>query len=390
MVLDRAERVLGTKEEYHVKLSQVTDISAQEGIRLEVELLEEGMSEIEVTLYPLHIGRPEFFPSTRAKAAVWGKGNHRVDILFGQFDFRQMVRAFLKYLDSISVKLVEGVPIMLKGVEAAVMGDFIVQASVTSRAGKAEEWVEYPLLLSNRSFERKVVNIQQSLYGRECLPAEYEPYIILNAGESREYVVKIQVTGDILPGGLEESTFLFVPEGDGILAKKILLRTAREKKHPYLFLKEEQWNRRREVLFSDETLYRAFCREYVEEAEKWEVPEASEKEDYVYPGYSQNGLFKAAAAWKITGKEEYRQKAMQFFRGFLDERKGYLSTRKSYFVFVESEKEYARGDFKVCRAQSAGWVQEAEFFIRLAMCYDLLYEYFTVKQHREMEKCLRN
>ena len=376
--------------EHRFTLSEVTDISAQEGIRLEVELLEEGISELEVTLYPLNIARPEFFPSVEGRVAVAGRGLRYVDIPFEQFRFRQMTRAFLNYLDGISVRLLQGPPIILKGIEADAMGDFIVQAPQTSKAGDAGEWVEYPLKLSNRSDRAVLVNVRQSLYGKECLPAAYSPYVTLDAHTESEYTVKVKVTEDIPAGGLEKSSFLFVPEGDGGRARKIRFQTSRRRQHPYLFLTRKQWEKRKEALLADGKLYKAFCAEYVEAAENWQVPEASDRAEYVYPSYSQNGLFKTAVAWKITGNETYLGKVLRYFDGLLDEEKGYLATRKSYFEFVESREEYARGDFKVRHAQSAGWVQEAEFFNKAAMTYDLLYDHFTPWQHKRIEECFEN
>ncbi len=62
LLQDISETLTAASPEYRAVLPEVTDISGQEGIRLEVDLLEEGLSELEVTLYPLRIARPEFSP----------------------------------------------------------------------------------------------------------------------------------------------------------------------------------------------------------------------------------------------------------------------------------------------------------------------------------------
>ena len=375
---------------HHVLLPRVTDISAREAIRLELELTEEGIAEVEVTLCPLRIARPEFFPEIKGSAAVAGKGAHTLDIPFAHFAFRQMTGAFLNYLDSFSVRLQAGAPVLLKSVSAVSPGILGVRAEIGSKAGEAGEQIKYQLLLTNRSGREIIVNIRQSLYGKECLSVEYTPYVILGPHESREYMVNVGMTGDIPPGGLEKSTFLFVPEGDAAQTKQIVLQTVRKREHPYLFLKEEQWKRRKAALAVDEKLCRAFYGKYVETADAWEVPETAETRDHVYPAYSQNDLFRTAVAWKITGKKIYLQKVLEYLTRLTDTREGYLATRQSYFTFIGSREEYARGDFKVCRAQSAGWVQEAEFFNRVAMTYDLVYEHCSPKIHLQMEECLRN
>ena len=390
IILDSISKKLTAKiPEYRAVLPKVTDISKQEEIRLEIELLEDRISEFEITLYPLQIARPEFFPSIKGRVTVAGKGRRSVAVPFEQFAFRQMVRAFLKYLDGISVKLLTGGPVILKKITADTVGSLDVQVENSSKTGETKEWVEYPIVLVNKSEKQIVVNICQSLYGKECLPTKYLPYTVLEPYESKEYSVKVEVTEDIPAGGLEKSTFLFIPDGNSAEAKKVILQTSKKMTHPYLFLKEEQWQKRKAAFAKDNELYKVFCRTYVEPANNWEVPKPSENEEFVYPAYVQNMLFHTAVAWKITENRKYFEKAMQFFEGLLDTERGYLATRKSYFSFIESREEYTRGDFKVCRAQSAGWVQEAEFFNKVAMSYDILYDQFSFQQHKQIEKCFR-
>lgn len=376
--------------EYRAVLPEVTDISKQDEIRLEVELSGDGISELEITLSPLRIARPEFFPGVSGRVAVTGKGRRIIAVPFEQFAFRQMVRAFLNYMDGISVRLLRGGPVVIKSIAADTAGSLAVEAERTSRAGETGEWVDYPVLLTNKSDGRRLVNVCQSLYGKESLPTEFESCIILEPHETKPYEVRVRVTEDIPPGGSEKSTFLFVPDGDSTETKRITFQTAKRRRHPYLFLKEEQWRARRDAIMADSGLCEVFRKVYGETAEGWQVPGASDSVDYVYPGYEQNALFKTAVAWKITGDRRYLEKAMRFFEGFLDVEKGYLATQKSYFDFIGSREEYARGDFKVRRAQSAGWVQEAEFFNKLAMSYDLFYDAFSEEQHRQMELCLGN
>lgn len=375
---------------YREVLLEVTDISEQDEIRLDVELCSDDVTELEVTLYPLRIARPEFFTEIRGRIALAGKGRQTAVIPLEQFAFRQMVRAFLNYLDSVSVKLQKGGPVVLRRVTAGTRGSLAVRVEEASLMGTAGEWLDYTVLLDNPSDRRRVVNVCRSLYGKECLPAEYEPYTIIAPRETKQYHIRIQMMEDIPAGGYEKSTVLFVPDGDSTEAKRVVLWSAKRRRHPCLFLREEQWQARQAAFASDRELFAAFCKAYEDTAMAWEVPEASGSVDYVYPAYEQNALFQTAVAWKITGNEVYLKKAMRFFEGFLDAKKGYLATEKSYFAFIESKEEYARGDFKVCRAQSAGWVQEAEFFNRLAMSYDILYEQFSDGQHRQMEQCLRN
>ncbi|MCM1231982.1 MAG: heparinase II/III-family protein [Ruminococcus flavefaciens] len=376
--------------EYRMILPQVSDVLQEECVRLEIDVQGVEPVEIEITLYPLAIARPEFFPCIKGCVTVSGKGAHRVEVPFEQFEFRQMTRAFLSYLDAVSVKVLRGGKVLLKSVEIDTLGDFEVRVERCSKAANTGEWVSYPVTLHSKLPGTRGVNIRQSTYGKECLPTAYEKFVTLEGDSRKECVLKVKMTEDLPAGGLEKSEFIFVPDGDGSQLKKACFYTSKVRNHPYLVLRESEWSKRRNAIFTDNKLQDAFYKEYEKTAIEWVVPEVSTEEDFVYPAYSQNDLFKTAVAWKITGKSEYRQKAMQYLTGILDETNGYMKTRRSYFVFIEDRKEYVRGDFKVHRAQNAGWVQEAEFFNKVAMSYDLLYDFFTPEQRQRTEDCLRN
>ncbi|MDE7060232.1 MAG: hypothetical protein K2O71_01380, partial [Lachnospiraceae bacterium] len=256
-------------EEYRIAFPAVADFSGQEGIRLYVELLSEGMAELEVVLIPLSIARPEFFPAVAGNIFVAGIGGHTLELPFEQFDFPQMVRAFLNYVDGVLVRLKQGVSVQLKRVEADIMGDFFVRASYSAGAGDEKEWVEYPVFVENRAARKRFVNIRQCRYGKECLVVKYEPYLLLEAGECKEYVVRILIAGDLPAGGLEKSHFLFVPDGEAKKARTLVFSTVRRREHPYLLLNRKQWKARREAILSDKILFAAFEEKYLQRAKEW-------------------------------------------------------------------------------------------------------------------------
>ena len=194
IVLSRNYYQLNREEEYRVALEKVTDVSEKEGICLELELYGEDVTELEVTLFPLHIARPEFFPEIRGRVAVAGKGTRRVDIPFEQFEFRQTVRAFLNYLDGISVRVLRGGPVLVNEISACDMGDFQVRVLRDSLTGESGSRLEYTFLLSNQGEDRRLVNVSRILYGRECLPAEYDRFVELAGAETRAYKVTLGMT----------------------------------------------------------------------------------------------------------------------------------------------------------------------------------------------------
>ena len=60
------------------------------------------------------------------------------------------MRAFLNYLDGISVRVLRGGPVLVKEISACDMGDFQVRVLRDSLTGESGSRLEYTFLLSNQ------------------------------------------------------------------------------------------------------------------------------------------------------------------------------------------------------------------------------------------------
>lgn len=383
------------------------DLCSYDGIAL--TLRREGTRELwlEAALVPLPIGRPEFIDRTSARILV-PPGETRAEILFSQFDYRRLTGAHLKYISSVEIMVLAGEigeesgeengeengeeTVAVENIVLCRSGDFHVTAEVYSLAGEAGERLGYRLWAENEKDSPCYVTVGTEVYGRETVPYEYPDHLVLAPGERRLVEVSAIVPEELAEGGWEEKVLEWIPDGDGSRKVRLSLYTARVLPHPRLLHTEDKWDRLKAVIGQRKELQKLLTETYVSQAEAWQVPEPYSGKEYVYESPSQDPFLKTAIAWKLTGEKRFERKILRYLEGFLDEERGYLATEYSYFCFIESKEEYAKGDFKVRRACSAGWVQEGEFMTKIAVVYDLLYDSsaITAAMHEKMERCMRN
>lgn len=375
------------------------DCREYEAIAFDVFLPYDMNIEFEVDFLPLKIARPEFFPKTSAKASVCGEGWHHVEIAFSQFDFNQMVSAFLKYVSSIQLHCCSSdntynnaEELAIKNICLKKIGNFHMYSDLLSKAGIPLVPVNYNIVLDNETDDMMKVRLYQEKYGRETISLSYPEIVMLPPFSKKHIEIEAVIPQNIPAGGYEMSILRGVPNGDASKSQEIKLITSHKTTHPFLLHTDKGWQRVIDKIDSRDKDRKVFEEDYIKIAEEWEIPLPAQQVSYVYPAYSQNQLRNTVIAWKLTGNEEYAMKCVNYLKGLLDESKGYMTTEYSYFQFIESYDEYAKGDHKVRRACNAGWVQEAEFFIQITIAYDLLFHsgYLDDRVHKGMELMLRN
>lgn len=374
------------------------DVRRYEALSLDIEEAGPSGLWLEVILKPLHIGRPEFLDETSASVLLPPADGSHIEVPFSQFNCRHMADAFFKYISRIEIvlrtkrKQKEECRISVKQIALSGTGDFHASTEISSKAGQEGETVCYKVMLENEKDTSCYVTIGNERYGKEIISFEYPGEIVLAPLEKRQIEVKAYIPARVPKGGREKHVIEFIPDGDGSRKQRIELFAARIAEHPFLLHKESGWKKLQRQLERDGELRLYFEKTYEKTAKEWRVPAPYTGAEYVYPSASQDAFLETVIAWKLTADETYLEKILQYLRGLLDDRYGYLATFYSYFIFVESEKEYVKGDFKVHRACSAGWVQEGEFMTKLAIAYDLLYDHpaFTGSMHEKLEKCMRS
>lgn len=405
---------------------------------------------LDVVLLPLKIGRPEFVERAAASVCLPAEGGI-CRIPFTAFDHSRIVNAHMKYIDCVEVlirrehvwesdasgmrkaateselsgsqgsavdpencevqkvevdhensdmqKVVPepGDPIRIKVEEISFSTGtvFHVRAICASRSGEAGQRLVWKAALENCGVRPLLLAASENRSGRESFNLEYNRKIRLAPGETLEVEISGILPEEIAPGGFEARVLQWVPCGENLPEQCLTIYAGRKPVHPFLLHREKAWSYLKELLERDTGLARRFREEYGKAAEAFKAPLPAEDRSYVYVSETQDSFLKTAVAWKLTGKEEYLEQLLAYFRGFLDGEKGYLHTEHPYFQFIRSREEWKKGaaacPFPVHRACSAGWVQEGEFMAKMAFVYDLLHDRkeFTEQMHREMERCMR-
>ncbi len=390
-VIDDKE-VLLTCNPVSYDFPHTVDVRAYDGIELEVRLCGELPVWLEIALFPLQSGRPEFIQSTKAEVFV-APGERLVRVPFCAFDSSLLVSAYRKYISSMEIKLKkEEGAFQVKSLRFAKFGSFHVETETTSGAADVGMDIIYQVILENQRENSCYVGVAPVWKGRESIPFTYPKSVVLKPHERRIVEVCAKIPANIPCGGYETLTLEWIPDGDGAESRRTTFYAARKIRHPYLLHKEEGWQRLRSQLEKDSGLAKRWEKEYVEAAKAWKVPKPSEGKAFVYESVSQDDFLRAGIAWKVSQSQELLDKVISYLKGFLEEEKGYLGTEFSYFQAIESLHEYDKGHFPVHHACSAGWVQEGEFMSKIAAVYDLVYDRpeVTPLMHAQMERCMRN
>lgn len=384
-----------TGDQIEYDFPYTADVRGYDCIKIELEEPLSGGAWLNVTLRPLPSGRPEFIGQTDASVCL-PPGCTRACIPYSAFDYSELVSAHMKYISSMEMKLLpfgeDRAALSVRRIAFGEAGDFHIKVRAASQAGEAGERLEWQVSLENELDIPRYVTVTEKRGGRESLELTYPEQILLQPGETKSVTICAQMTEQLPRGGYEERTLEWIPDGDGSRHRTVTLYGARRMAHPVLLHTEKGWERVQKSVEKDPALRERFAGEYEKIADSWEVPKPCAGAEWVYESASQDAFLKTVVAWKVTGKKAWFEKALQYIKGFLDEERGYLATRYSYFQCVESREEYAKGTFPVRHAVSAGWVQEGEFMTKLAVACDLLWDRpeFTEEMHAKMEVCMRN
>lgn len=380
-----------------IEYKNTIDLRGFDHIRLEMEAEEKQVAELEVILYPLRIARPEFYPKTTVRRMVSIDGKQSITVPLRQFDTPKMADAGLRYISAVEVLVKGKCEITIHKLEFCHKHQLEARFLQASLAGEAGELLKYDLYLHNEKQLSREITAGQMIYGRESMPVCVEGSrkpctFTLAAGEEREISVSVRIPEHIPQGGMEEARFLVTVNGCEDAGQELSVFTTRKRAHPYLVHTREGFAGVKQKIALYEPARTLFERDYLQAAKDWQVPEASTNESFVFQAYSQNQLYACAISYVLTGEKVYGEKAALYLNRLCDEEKGYLTTKYSYFQFIASKEEYSSGDFKEHRACSAGWVQEAEFFIKAAMAYDILYDtdLLSRQEHEKITQVFRS
>lgn len=351
------------------------------GVRLEVKLPD--AREVELTASILRARRGDV-PETPVASSVNinGKGWHAVTLPWSAFDNEQANTAFLKYVKEFKVaaKFSGGSPAKIQLRNARVIKAPVIslESDVCGRSAPRNGSVGYDVTVGNCSTVKQAVSLAFVKYGWEEMTAMVAPDSLeLAPGESRTVKVRVQIPGQVPPGGHEQQVLQAIANGDASQSAQLKFITTSEVPHPYLFHTPARWQEVRDKV-AKYPWARAKADEIIQKATAWQVPEiadpAKAPDDtygpYVFATTTESDLLAAGFAWQLTDDKKFAEKVALFIRRLSDPTRGYPAT---------------------LRACSQGLVQEGGFFQHVAQAYDMTLDsgvYFDADR-QQIEKTFR-
>jgi len=389
--------LLNTIKEAQYDYDFAEDFSKYECIAFDIKLEVNRIIELELAVYPLVIGRPEYIEKANVVVTVVGESDDfkTVEIAFSQFNYAHAAAAFWRYISKvgISTKFLstgQDTQIPIKNIRLKHKGVIHLSSPVYSKPGKTFDEVEYKFTTRNISNNPQAISIDIEKYGWEAMESRIEDgKFLLNPGESKECILRVKITESIAPGGQETQKIVVVPNGDINFAKDIQFITLRELPHPYIIHTDKGFSELNEKAEKYSWAKEAL-QNYISRAENFEVPEVHGG-SYLFETMQRKNIKAAAIAWKLTGRIEFAQKVALFLKRLSDPVKGYKSTETPFFVIIESKSDYD----KTCPMQhmvcNQGLIQEAEIFRDIAQSYDVIHDcgVLTELDHKNIKETFR-
>lgn len=308
------------------------------------------------------------------------KGRNRIEIPFADFPVETVAEDRWQFVNGIEVlfddKSAEYVG--LTGLKACRSKGIAVDVPIRGRAQETGESAEYEGTVYNCTDQEMAVELQQVFEGWESMTAELffegtgqpEQTAVIQAYGAVGFHVCLRVPERMVAGGHENTRIRAAGRNRyGTFEQQVELKTMRTLPHPYIYHDKKGWQEVMEKI-RKYPVYEKPYREYLDTADRWEVKPTAEGRIYCYETWEENNIMSAAYAYALTGKEEYAEKMIAFFRCFTDEEAGYPAR---------------------LRGCSQSYVQEGHFFQHLAIPFDILYDFplFTQEDKNAVEKTFR-
>jgi hypothetical protein len=344
-------------------------------IELQIQLPDERPFELECSIVPLKVGRPDYVESLSSKMTIQGQGWQKVVFSLRDFDYLHHQGTFWKYIQGLSFSgsfadgskdgtVLISQPRLMKGKVVSI------SAPVKSKPARVGETISYAFIVENESSKVRNVTVLLEDTAWEACPADLsDSQLVLQPWETKTLSLSVSMNDLVAPGGRESRTVTLIPDGRGDLKESLSFITVRQLPHPYLIHTEAGWQ---DVMKkADQVAWAAEARQnYIEKAQAWRVPNIRTNGDYCYKNRTAQDMADCAIAWKLSGDDQLAEKVIQFLRDFSDPETGYPTT---------------------IRCNNGAHVHRGMFFIHVARAYDLLYDHpaLTPQDHANIEKTMR-
>jgi len=341
-------------------------------VEFQVMLPDDRAFEIECTIYPLQIGRPDYMESLSSKAVVKGKGWQKVLLSLRDFDYKHHQGLFWRFIQGVSITgaFTEGSKdgeVFISQMRLKKGKLLSLSSPVKSKPVKPGQTAVYEVSVTNESNQPRQVTLLLEETAWEACPAELsQTQMVLAPWESQKVSLTVTMTERVAVGGRERRKVTAIPDARADLKEDIHFITVRYRPHPYLLHTDAGWKEVKKKAQTCEWAKRA-RQSYIDSAHGWRVPKIG-KGHYCYALNQARNVANCAIAWKLSGDETLAAKVIKFLRDFTEPKTGYPSK---------------------LRSNSGTHVHQGMFFVQVARAYDLLYDRLTPQDHERMEQTMR-
>lgn len=231
--------------------------------------------------------------------------------------------------------------------------------NIQSKSAKAKDTLVYTFELKNESLAEKTYHLQ--INHPRTLACQY---ILsendINIQPNATYTGKLKViVSDRIPKGGSESCSLII-EDETNESKHLKFVTVRSKDHPFLLVTNDVIEETKNKI-NNHAWAQINLEQMLKELEKYKIPKRKIVtkprpvkiwSSFNYRPNDSETVFKLCLAWRLTGNDSFKQKAIQFIKEVCDKEEGYLS---------------------IGAATYGVQVHEGNFFLHLAAACDILY-----------------
>lgn len=232
--------------------------------------------------------------------------------------------------------------------------------TIQSKSAKANDTLVYVFEIKNekqieQGFHLKIDNPRMLA----CQYILAETNIKIKPEETYSGKLKV-IISDRIPKGSYESCSLIVKNKNDVISEYFDFISVRSKEHPFLLITNDVIEETKTKV-QNYTWAKVNLDNMLQELERYKVPErkivtkprpVKVWSSFNYKPNDSETIFRLCLAWKLTGNDTYKQKAVQFIKQVCDKEEGYLS---------------------IGAATNGVQVHEGNFFLHLAAACDLLY-----------------
>ena len=190
------------------------------------------------------------------------------------------------------------------------------------------EAASYPVTVTNPTSRTVRVRVEIERRGLEAMGVSAEPAVLeVASGGEAHGCVRVHVGEAVPPGGIERQRVRVSIDDRATPVDALTLITVRPLARPHLLHTEAGWAEVRDKVERCDWAAR-ILEKLCADTEAWRVPPIDPGGEFVYAADASRPLLPAVVAWKLTGREDFAEKARRFVLQLSDPDRGFPQTRR--------------------------------------------------------------